>query len=237
MSQTNNVNRAGAVKIPPALDPERPELVQPWRTFVNQGLVKSVKFERTPIGMTCVAVVDPQLLGLEEHQTEVSPGLARDAILKKGLWIPPAKGGKQGSDSKNKEALPKKSICLKDFEGNDASFLNRARSVANTLGAQTARGRVGSMELQIEGCDQFDSWWKAASGKAKARLLTDKKHFDEMTDSHFARVDKVIEQCPFRGPVPTTEKEEAVQKEIPQEAKGKGKSKTSVKEVGPSKSK
>jgi hypothetical protein len=224
-------NSRTQVKYPPALDPERPELVQPWRQFASEGLIEKLVFTRTPMGTECIVHVNPDLLGLRADQKEVSPGVAKKAIIEKELWTP--KGNKAPGSKTTKDALPKKSICLKDFEGNDSNLLNRSNAVANVLGNETARGRLGSMGLQLPGVDQFETWWSRSSGAAKARLLTDKKKFEELNEKHFDRVQKIVVKCPFRGPVPPKEdepKEEESSKEKKSYPIGKGKSK-----AGPSK--
>lgn len=202
MTQANVSENARSTRAPPALDLERPSLTQPWRSFVSQGLILGVTIEFSPTGTNVLCTIDPERLGLK--QAKVSAGIARQAIIDKGLWTPGKPGGKK---SVTKQELPKKSICKKDFEGNDASLLNRARSVANTIGDTTARGRVGSMGLARKGKNTFEDWWSGAGGKRKARLLADKKHYDSLSDEDLARLDKVLDECPFRGAVPPLEEE------------------------------
>jgi len=232
-AEKNKDNSRTQVKYPPALDPERPELVQPWRQFASEGLIEKLVFVRTPMGTECVVHVNPTLLGLRADQKEVSPGVAKKAIIEKELWVP--KGSKAPGSKTTKDALPKKSICLKDFEGNDSNLLNRSNAVANVLGNETARGRLGSMSLQLPGVDQFEAWWNRSSGAAKARLLTDKKKFEELNEEHFDRIQRIVVKCPFRGAVPPKEvdgpeEEESEPEQKKSSAKGKGKSK-----AGPSK--
>jgi len=216
MSQAKFNENVRSNRAPPAMDLERPSLTQPWRSFLSSGLILGVTIEMTPTGTNTICTVDAARLGLKE--TKVAAGIARQAIIEKGLWTPGKPGEKK---SVSKQELPKKSICKKDFEGNDSSILNRARSIANTIGDTTARGRVGSMGLARKGKDTFESWWNGAGGKRKLRLLSDKKHYESFSDEDFARFDKILVECPFRGAVPPLEEEEA---EAPK-AKAKGKQK------------
>lgn len=202
MSQAKFNENARNTRAPPAMDLERPSLTQPWRSFLSAGLILGVTIEMTPTGTNIICKVDAARLGLKEEL--VAAGIARQAIIDKGLWTPGKPGGKK---SDIKQELPKKSICKKDFEGNDSSLLNRARSVANTIGDTTARGRVGSMGLARKGKATFEDWWNGAGGKRKARLLTDKKHYETLSDEDLARFDKVLSECPFRGAVPPLEEE------------------------------
>jgi hypothetical protein len=227
-AETSKDNSRLQVNRPPALDPERPELVMPWRQFASEGLIEKLVFERTPMGTSCVVHVNPILLGLREDQKEVSPGVAKKAIIDKELWTP--KGKKATGSKTAKDALPKKSISLKDFEGSDSNLLNRANAVANVLGNDTARGRIGSMGLQLPGVDDFNVWWNRSNGAQKARLLTDMKKFEELNEEHFDRITRVVVKCPFRGAVPPQEEKSSKEKEEEPEQK-----KSSAKEKGKSK--
>jgi hypothetical protein len=233
---------------PPALDPERPTLVQPWREFQSRGWVQ-VFYHGSDLSVECKILACPPILTQDEKGKEVYLGAAaaKQRILDLGLWSPVKKGGKAKA-SKGTE-LPKKSICKKDFEGNDQSLLSRARSVANTLGETTAAGRIGSMHLSRKGKDTFQSWWDGTGADRKARLLSDKKHYDSLSREDKERLDTVLADCPFRGDrvVPTQEEEEQApaptkKKEDPtpsgdgkSNGRGKGKAVAQQATAGPSK--
>jgi hypothetical protein len=136
------------------------------------------------------------------------PQEAKERIIRLNLWKPMGKKGKSAGEKLIE--LPKRSICKKDFEGNDQALEARARSVANAIGERTAAGRIGSMELTRKGKDTFASWWDGAGADRKARLLSDKKHFDSLTAAEKQRLNTVLRGCPFRGeePVPAEKKEE-----------------------------
>lgn len=219
MSATNNQqNNSGKMRAPPpAFDPERPMLVQPWREFEGRGWLE-VQY----LGGSITRTVKCKLLGAllsDEERTAgidvfVGPQEAKDRIVRSGLWKPMNGKNKKGTGEKLVE-LPKKSICKKDFEGNDNSLLSRARSVANALGERTAAGRIGSMSLSLPGKDTFATWWSAADDESKARLLSDKKHFDSLEAAEKQRLTTVLRDCPFRGgePVPAEKEEEGGESE------------------------
>jgi hypothetical protein len=235
---SNQQNTLAKRAPPPAFDPERPMLVQPWREFEGRGWVE-VQY----LGGAISRTVQVRLLGAPLLREGESPGLAvgpqeaKDRIVKAGLWSP----GRNKAGSGKKQAdklpdLPKKSICKKDFEGSDESLLARARSVAQTLGERTAAGRIGSMELTRQGKQDFASWWDGAGAERKARLLTDQRHFDSLSSAEKKKLNSVLSDCPFRGdgPVPHSEKEQGKDKVLPVQLKVK---QVSSKEEGKGKSK
>jgi len=188
-------------------------LVQPWREFEGRGWIE-VQYLGGALTRTVKVKLLSQLLKTEEEKTQtndvfVGPQEAKDRIVKAKLWTPQARGGKKGT-GETKIELPKRSLCKKDFEGNDQALLSRARSVANTLGERTAAGRIGSMELTRKGRVTFGSWWDGAGADRKARILSDKKHYDTLTREEKSRLNTVMGDCPFRGdePVPAGPEEE-----------------------------
>lgn len=231
MSQaTNNQQSTPLAKRapPPAFDPERPMLVQPWREFEGRGWLE-VQYLGGSITRTVRCKLLPALLTSEEKANPsvdvfVGPQEAKDRIIRANLWTPSSKGKKKGTGEKLVE-LPKRSLCKKDFEGNDESLLSRARSVANTLGERTAAGRIGSMELSRKGKTTFAAWWDGAGADRKARILSDKKHYDSLTRDEKQRLNTVLSDCPFRGdePVPAEAEEETSRKQKAQAPKDKGK--------------
>jgi hypothetical protein len=175
--------------------------VQPWKDFISKGWITSLKVEFSPLGVHIVSEVQTSLKKENDPATGIPIGDAKNRIIEAGLWTP--KGSKAQS-SKIEGALPKKSLVKSDFEADKLDKLpDRVKAVALSLGDTTARGRIGSLKLMAEGVDDFDKWWKKASGKSKARLLTDSKHFETLTDVDFAAMAERVTQCPFRGPVPT----------------------------------
>jgi len=87
------------------------------------------------------------------------------------------------------------------------------RSVANAVGDTTARGRIGSMGLSLTDVDNFSDWWSLADGAQKARLLSDKRHYEELSKEDRLRLNKLFKECPFRGSVPPKEEAEETPKE------------------------
>jgi hypothetical protein len=216
MSNATNNHQAklvGGRAPPPAFDPERPAMVQPWRDFEAKGYLEVQRLGGKLTQTVRCKLLEPVLFkenekGLSEVFT--SPTDAKERIIQAGLWTPKVRGKKTGT-GKAVIQLPKKSLCKEDFMGNDQSLLSRARSVANTLGDNTAAGRIGSMSLARKGKDTFATWWAGAGGERKSRLLTDKKHFDSLSREDKERLNTVLKDCPFRGsesvPTPTEETE------------------------------
>jgi len=196
---------------PPAFDPERPMLVQPWRDFEAKAYLEVQYLGGALTKTVRCKLLEPSLLKEEERglsEVFTSPADAKDRIVRAGLWSPKTRG-KLAVSGKASIQLPKRSLCKEDFSGNDQSLLSRARSVANTLGDNTAAGRIGSMSLARKGKETFSSWWAGAGGDRKARLLTDKKHYDSLSREDKERLNTVLSDCPFRGsaPVPTPTEE------------------------------
>lgn len=220
MSATNNQQNSSAKSRapPPAFDPERPMLVQPWREFEGRGWVEVIYLGGAITRTVKVKMLHREILTKEEiasgSDVYVGPQEAKDRIIKANLWKPMGKKGK-GTGGEKLVELPKKSICAKDFDGSDQALMARARSVAIALGERTAAGRIGSMELSLPGKDTFATWWADASAESKVRLLSDKKHFDSLDAAKRQRLNTVLADCPFRGgePVPAEKEEEGGESE------------------------
>jgi hypothetical protein len=197
-------------------------MVQPWRDFEAKGFLEVQRLGGALTQTVRCKLLEPSLFKKkEEGLSEVftSPTDAKDRIIQAGLWTPKARGKKAGA-GKETIQLPKRSLCKEDFSGNDQSLLSRARSVANTLGDNTAAGRIGSMSLARKGKDTFATWWAGAGGERKSRLLTDKKHFDSLSREDKERLNTVLKDCPFRGSAPVPTPSEETEGEPAQSAKG-----------------
>jgi hypothetical protein len=191
-------------RAPPALSPEGPGLVQPWKDFVSHGWVHSVLTEFTPGGVTVKVTVDPALLpkDMDKSLNVVPPGLAKEYLQASGKWTP--KGPKAKSSGDKQNALPKKTLVKSDFEGGPEKLKARALAVATAIGDTTARGRIGSLGLMRDGISDFNEWWNKAPPSPKARLLMDAKNHNSVDKASFTLLSEVLkDQCPFRGPVPT----------------------------------
>lgn len=207
-------NSPVASRAPPALDPERVGLTQPYKDFVSKGWIIKITLEILPSGTSCKCELGGQVDVPEgQSRKDLGPGQAKQLIIDSGLWSPGQRGKKSGS-GKNETELPKRSLCVKDFEGTtDAKLLARIQSVAKEIGSEKAKGRIGSLRLMIAGSDTFDKWWTAASSEDKVRLLTDKKQYDQLQAAFRARVGVVCSQCPFQGTVPTPAPKEGEEEE------------------------
>lgn len=198
-------------KLPPALNPEQPNLTQPWRDFVSRGFLTGITVKFTGNATTVSFDLGPQVKTPEGQGREGLPaGMAKQFIIDSELWSP--KGGKTKSGStKEKVQLPKKSLVAIDFDASktdDKSLKARVTAVAEALTDTAARGRIGSLKFMRKDLDTFEKWWKAVPAPTKTRLLMDGKHHSALTGEDHARFASVITTCPFRGPVPTPSEEE-----------------------------
>jgi len=200
LNANSNMQRARAP--PPALNPETPALVQPWKDFVSRGWVQEITLKFSPLGNEIKMKVSEEVCN-DKHNTYLPPGQVKDLIQKAGLWSP---RGPRSNQAKAPER-PKKSLIAEDFEDDDEKLKTRALAVANALGSTVARGRVGSLQLMKEGKSTFPEWWAAATAEEKIKILTDKKRRDEIPKAKYARINTVLSNCPFRGPVPTPSEE------------------------------
>lgn len=192
---------------PPALNPESAALVQPYKDFIQKGFITTLVVEFTPmgVGVRCRIRADLRKNG-EDANTDIAIGDAKNRIIEKNLWTPGNKGSK--APAKDSNVAPKKSLRLEDFSLTDSQLVARAKAVAAALGDSTARGRIGSLNLMVEGVDKFEDWWKSAAPSEKTRLLSDKKHHDTFAEKDHFRLNGLLSVCPFRGPVPSTPEEE-----------------------------
>lgn len=196
----NQVQQSGRRAPPPALDPERPALVQPYKLFVGRGWITSYELKGGPLGTTFSVRVSEEISN-DKHNTDLSAEQAKSLIQASGLWSP---GTNKKTKGGNPDAsAPKRSLVSEDFV-DESNLLRRANAVAKAIGGNQARGRVGSLKMMIPNCPTFDSWWAKSPSDAKARLLTDEKHFKTLSESEFSKLAKVLNgKCPFRGSVPT----------------------------------
>lgn len=195
---------------PPAFNPERPELVQPYRLFVQKGWI-SLEFHADGMKFSCECFPGPALF----KEGEVRPterkaypaSVLKDKIIEMKLWTPREKGIKAKKDKEL--ALPIRSLTESDFDvkTSDEAFLKRVAAVAAAIGDTRARGRIGSLQLMVEGVNTFEEWWRVAPNKSKALLLMDGKRVNQLTPTDGSRLGRLVVQCPFRGTVPSPSEE------------------------------
>lgn len=202
----NDGSKVGAARTPPALNPEQMALTQPWKDYVSRGLITiNAVFAPTGTSIKISVISDAVKLPDGVSRTEAPPGIVRQALIDAGF------SKKKKDDGKKSSPLPKRSLCARDLEV-DGDLIGRIRSVADAIGATAAAGRIGSMQLYIDGCETFDDWWSKAKPGDKARLLMDEKNANALTSEQRSLIaSKLGGQCPFRGPVPTPKEEEKVQ--------------------------
>jgi hypothetical protein len=215
-------NKTGArvgPRAPPALDPERVALVQPYKDFVAKAWIIDFSLKITPSTTSMVVTLSPDIK-TDKPVKDIAAGVAKQIIIEAGLWTP-GQRGVQKSSGNSGEQLPKRSLCKRDFDGtSDNALKARISSVAKEIGDDRARGRIGSLRLMVEGVDKFAAWWKQALPNDKMRLLADKKAIDQLDPQDILRFSRLTEECPFRGTVPTPSEEEEDQEPI---KKGGGK--------------
>jgi hypothetical protein len=209
---------------PPALNPENCAIVQPWKDFVSRGFISSLDIKFTPMGVNVSCSVQQSLMRAEDPSDgKIAIGEAKNRIIEAKLWVPREKGNSKMVTSKE-DNLPKKSLVKADFDGkSDQELIQRANAVAKATGDTTARGRIGSLKMYIEGVDNFEKWWESSSPKEKSRLLTDKKNHDSLTDDQHIRLSGVLVKCPFRGSVPVQSQEDDSEEEEEEEVTQGGK--------------
>jgi len=226
MASSKEVQSSAPVKRapPPALNPESCALTQPWKDFLSRGFITELTVQWKPMGVTVFCRVNPSLQREGEGSVDIPVGDAKARIISAGLWTP--KGSEKGKDKvKKDDLLPLKSLTIKDFEEKDKEkFTARVLAVAKALGDTTARGRIGSLKMMIEGVDTFEDWWDEASPAQKARLLSDAKHYKEFGRGEMSAIADSLPACPFRGSVPTPTPEEDSKEEPvpPPKAEGHG---------------
>jgi hypothetical protein len=196
---------------PPALNPESGALVQPYKDFVARGLLRELTVKFTPTGYSVQCSLPDYLReGTETESTQFAVGEAKQRIINKGLWTPGgnSKGTKKPAANANNNPVPKKTLVAEDFLLDDDKLRARALAVAKELGDTTARGRIGSLKMMIDGCDTFESWWTSAAPAEKTRLVAEKKHHDKFSGDEHKRLSSLLGTCPFRGPVPSPSEED-----------------------------
>lgn len=152
------------------------------------------------MGTTIQVMVSPEISN-ESAGVAMAPGAAKDLIIAAGKWAP--KGPKSAEDKKKKEnSLPTRSLVKSDLEKSDEQLVARVLEVSKALGDTKARGRIGSLGMMRDGVKTFNHWWKEASPASKTRLITDEKHFKDLTPEDKLRIAKLVPKCPFRGDVP-----------------------------------
>jgi hypothetical protein len=213
--------------LPPALNPETPALVQPYKDFINKGwMTMSIEFQTLGVQVKCRVSGD---VNAAKSGTDLSPGQCKELIIASGKWTPPTKKGTKTTGDTKGPDKPKKTLVVEDWGVSSEYLLNRAKAVAEALGSTVARGRISSCDLMVAGVDTFAEWWKVAEPFEKSRLLVDGKHHKMLSDAqHKALSDVLGDECPFLGPIPTPPKKEKAQEQrggSPTSPPGKGKAK------------
>jgi hypothetical protein len=202
MSGTNN--KTGPTKLPPALNPESPAIVQPYKEFLAMGWISKLQVEYLPMGYKVSCRVSAEI-SAELASTDVAPLQAKELIIKSGKWSPRAGKSKTADGG---QPRPKKSLVEDDFKDGTEKLRTRALAVAEALGSTVAMGRIGSLKLMIKGADTFKKWWDEAEPSEISRLFADAKRWEKFTDeNHKALSEALGDNCPFRGSVPTPEAE------------------------------
>jgi hypothetical protein len=182
-----------------------PGLVQPYKEFVQRGWI-NLTVVLSAMDTKVVARVSSEV-DKDKSNVDLSAAQAKALIIAKGLWTP--KGGQKNPSTKKEEGgRPSRSLTVDDFSDGPAKVLARTLAIAKLQGDTTARGRIGSLKLMIEGADTFEKWWASAKSEDKLRLFTDEKHRAKIPDKVQQQFAKAVGECPFLGSVPTPSKEE-----------------------------
>jgi len=205
MNAPNKNGKANRAAPPPALSPEMPGLVQPYKDFVQRGWITlTVRFTAME---TSIVVRVTETVDKEKSKIDISAAQAKQLIIEKGLWTPREKS-KPSSKKDVESHRPSRSLTADDFNDGDEKVLARTLAIAKLQTDTVARGRIGSLKLMLDGADTFKNWWAVASSENKLRLFTDKKHLEGIAKPMQLRFGGIVKECPFRGPIPTPSEEE-----------------------------
>jgi len=199
-----------AQRVPPALNPEQLGLVQPWKDFVSRGLVTDLSVTFTPGGTNVVITVAASVPVPDgTSRTGLPPGMARQLIIDSGL----APIGKKAKAKEVVQPLPARSITAADVEGDNLE--KRIVEVANKLGSSTALGRIGSMQMNLQGSTTFADWWSTSKNDQKVKLVMDDKHWKTLSEQQASKLLGKIGQMksPFLGPIPVKSLDDKAEKE------------------------
>jgi len=195
-SQQSQGNQRAGRAPPSALSVESPALTQPFKDYVSRGLVElRVTFNPMGTQIACNPLGAIRKAG-EDETTSLPWGEIKkrieDANLNRQKKSNAGKGGQN-------QALPLKSLSLRDFEGSDENLLQRIRAVATAIGPDVARSRIMTHKLNASGHDSFEVWWTSAGKLDRAALLMDKKHAEETGEEKISKLVDLSYPCPFRG--------------------------------------
>jgi len=128
---------------------------------------------------------------------------------KGGLYVRPSKKTSKGSGTGVAQVKPARSLCKEDLSGDlsELQLQQRINEIARSCGGGPLVGRVRSAEL-FKGDEtvSYRQWWDAASPHERMVSLTEGKRRETFTTEEVGRIEPL--QCPFRGTLEFTVKEE-----------------------------
>jgi hypothetical protein len=223
MSSSGNQNqntRSGQQNV--AFDPQRPQIVQPWKSLVGQDLFV-LHAEFGAISTVVYGVPTQRAINLDSElnkDTKYPVSFCLDWSTSKVDLKP--KGKKVNKPSKQTEttgALPKKSLDVRDFELNHEQFFNRVKDVVSRIAPGSVRskvyssGKFGSNVQEVKTTMGFgdsmtlsglwDYLVKNNHSDVLLSIMTDKPHYDKIIKDERCNIEKLLQIQSF--PVPETE--------------------------------
>jgi len=207
-------NAAGgpSPKARPALDPRVPVLVQPFMGRVEIGVITELSVKFSSMGTEVKGKASQRLVDVEKsglNTTDFFPvgrllevaEMGEDPVLKR-----PGKKGNKGAGGPA-QVKPARSLCKEDFTLAPAALQQRANEIARACGGGPLVGRVRSAG-RFDGTEtvSYREWWDSAGAELRALSLSEGKRFNTFTPEEMGVLTGL--QCPFRGTLEFTVKEE-----------------------------
>jgi hypothetical protein len=201
-----------APKARPALDPRVPVLVQPFKGLVENGVIAEISVVFSSMGTEVKGKASKRLADVKDsglNTTDFFPvgrlleiaEMGEDPLLKR-----PGKKGK-GKGTGPAQVKPARSLCSDDFSLAPAALQTRANEIAKNCGGGPLVGRVRSAgRFSGTSTVSYREWWDAADGDLRALSLSEGKRYAAFTPEQKALL--VGLQCPFRGTLEFTVKED-----------------------------
>lgn len=199
-------------KARPALDPRVPVLVQPFKGLVENGVIGEITVVFSSMGTVVKGKASKRLADVKEsglNTTDYFPvvrllevaEMGEDPILKR-----PGKKTSKGAGGPA-QVKPARSLCKEDFSLSPAALQQRINEIARACGGGPLVGRVRSAG-RFEGTEtvSYREWWDSADAELRALSLSEGKRLATFTPEQKALLTGL--QCPFRGTLEFTVKEE-----------------------------
>jgi hypothetical protein len=199
-------------KARPALDPRVPVLVQPFKGLVENGTITEISVKFSSMGTEVKGKASKRLADVKDsglNTTDFFPvgkllevaEMGEDPVLKR-----PGKKGK-GAKAGPAQVKPARSLCSEDFSLSQPALQARINEIAKNCGGGPLVGRVRSAgRFDHQSTISYRDWWENADGDLRALSLSEGKRYHAFTPEQKALL--VGLQCPFRGTLEFTVKED-----------------------------